>query len=546
MFCGFKATTSRSSNTESANLPVTPRPAAPPESGGMASHSNLYNSRRAPNISHKNHKHIDDLRRTQILAIDQEIKAAFNDPRLIATKLTDLLNKPYFQSTDSQPDSARGSAQKMALETFKKTFPLTKSGDKNNLELLKKLIDVLPNLDDHKLVERSPQRRGLRVLEEALGKLKPDETAEVLAHLMNRVGDLSQKLSRHKAVSGLDTKGFGEGVFGLGAAGACAGMFSAGFAGAGAAATATAIVPPLAATLPIIVAGMTVANMKSIQKQPQGTALSMLKDQLAELRKNWGDVTQTNQDQLTAAFKNLQSSYDKLLGTKTSTLQRFFNDSFIDPSKFDAEPKQGKELRKKLQHKFITPFTSRLKAIPASTIKAIKGDVMKDRALKPMLLGVTITPSLQNKEAAINHLMGQRPLTEKIRGNPDFERHVASSAERVAAEDKFLRTTIEVLVDKSYRMQQASVKWIGRDVMRNPELKTMVLGVTRNPAIRNKEEAINNLMRQTPLTEKIKNNPVFERHVDSAPSAEYDAAQESFVRTIIKHLVDESYPMRQG
>ena len=436
----------------------------------------------------------------------------------------------------------------MALETFKKAFPFTKSDDKNNLELLKKLIDVLPNLDHHKIVERSPQRRGLHVLEEALGKLKPDETAEVLAYLMNHVGDLSQKLSRHKAVSGLDTEGFRDGIFGLGVAGSCAGMFSAGFAGAGIATTATAIVPPMAATLPIIVAGITVANMKSIQKQPQGTALYMLKDQLTELRKNWSDVTPANQEQLTEAFKNLQSSYDKLLGTKTSTLKRFFNDPFIDPSKFEAEPKQGKEWRKKLQHTFITPITSRLKSVPASNIKAIKGDVMKDRDLKAMVLSVTINPSIPNKAEAINHLMGETHLTGKIRGNSDFEKHVAhmaQSAERVAEEDKFLRTTIEVLVDKSYRRQQASVKWIGRDVMRKPELKAMVLGVTTNPEI-SKEEAINHLMRETPLRGKITNNLLFEKYMDSAPSAERVAAEDKFLRTIITHLVDESYPIRQG
>lgn len=539
---GFQPTTSRSSNMEPANSPVTQKPATPPRSG-MESHSNLYNNRRPPSslkISHKSHSHIAASKKTEILAIDQEIKAAFDRQdreSFIAKKLTDLLDKPYFQSTDSQPDSARGSAQKMALETFKQAFPLTISDDKNHLELLKKLIDVLPNLDHNRVVERDPQRRGLHVLEDALGKLKPDEAAEVLAHLMNRLGDLSQKLSKHKAVN-VPFEGFALSLMGLGTTGACVGGFVVGNAGA---VTAAAALGPFGVVVPLIAAGVTVAHMKSIQKQPQGTALYMLKDQLAKLRKNWGDVTPDNQQQLTEAFKNLQSSYDEHFGIKTSTLQRFFNDSFIDPSKFDAEPKQGKELRKMLQHKFITPITSRLKSVPTSTIKAIKGDVMKDRELKPMLLGMTITPSLENKEAAINHLMEQRPLTGKIRGNPDFERHVAPSADRVAAEDKFLRTTMGVLIDEAYHRRQRSINGIKNNVMNDGNLKGAVLNVVRNSTIRNKEQAIISLSQNRRLTEKITNNRAFQYYVDRAPSAERVAAKESFLQEIIKNLVEESY-----
>lgn len=447
---------SSGSNTQPDNLPATPIPAAAPRSGGMASHPNLYNRRRLPDpptISHQYRSHISAAEYREIVAIDEGIQAACSAPesaRLIATKLTELLDKPYFQApgNPANPDTSRGPAQKMALETFTKAFPFALSNDGNHLNLLRKLIDVLPNLEHHKIVERNAQRRGLRVLEKALGNLKPDEAAEVLAHLMNRVSDLSQKLSRHKVASVVFNEGTAEASAFLGCFSGFMGMFGA---YGSAAAMAVTLAPMAGVPLVALAGGMAVVNTKIIRKQPQGTALYMLKDQLAKLRKDWGNVTPDNRQKLIEAFKNLQDGYDKLLGTKTSTLQRFFNDSFIDPSKFDVEPEQGREWRKQLHHQFIAPVASRLKSVPASTVKAIKHDVMQDSELKRTVLGVAENPSIGNKQQAINHLMNETRLKEKITGNPDFKKHVDRSAERDAAADKLLRTTIEFLVDESYR-----------------------------------------------------------------------------------------------
>ncbi len=386
-----------------------------------------------PTIPHKNHRHIDDTARAEISAIDQEIQAAFSHPdkaSSIAAILTKLLDKPFFQpamqiqneemdklfaeldkcpinpkdgeagqyaetliqgystlqkkynpsagvidkeaelaktitdylksnrsnkanferklaSTLNVDSGQRGSAQKMALETFTKAFPLIISDDKNHLNVLKKLIDTLPNLEHHAILERNAQRRGLRVLEKSLGDLPSNDVAEILVHQMNGIGDLSQKLSRHKinSMNGAVT------FIGVTALNMLLGDYNGSMAR--------------------IAMGMPKLDMAAIEKQPQGTALYMLKDQLTKLRKDWGNVTPANQQQLKEAFKNLQSSYNELLGTKKPTLKRFFNDSFIDPSKFQAKPNATVELRKRFHHSAIAPITSRLK--PVTNLSNISG-----------------------------------------------------------------------------------------------------------------------------------------------------------------------------
>ena len=411
----------------STKLGATSGTPAPAKSGDRASHGALYNSKRGlpapPTISHKNHRHIDDTARAEISAIDQEIQAAFSHPdeaSSIAAILTKLLDKPFFQPANIlneemdnlfaeldkcpinpkdgeagqyaktliqgysalqkkyNPEAGvidkkeegleqtikdylksnrstkanferqlasklnvnsgqRGSAQKMALETFTKAFPLIISNDKNDqnhLTVLKKLIDTLPNLEHHAIIERNAQRRGLRVLEKALGNLPSNEVAEILGHQMNGIADLSQELSRHT-------------VHSMGGA--------------------VTLIGKLASD--IFLNDLGAARLErwkkfiTIEKQPQGTALYMLKDQLTKLRKDWDNVTPDNRQKLIKEFKNLQTSYNELLGTKKSTLQRFFNDSFIDPSKFQAKPNSTVELRKRFHHSAIAPLTSRLKPV---------------------------------------------------------------------------------------------------------------------------------------------------------------------------------------
>jgi len=264
----------------------------------------------------------------------------------------------------------RGSTQKMALETFAKTFPLTISNDKNHLTVLKKLIDTLPHLEHHDVIERNPQRRGLRVLEKALDNLPSNDAANVLANFMDGITDLSQKLSRRKAnflklQPGIDPV-LSEPAARIAIGGATTST-TAIATGMLVGTPFTAIPAATVALLGVSLWGGT--KYMSLHKQPQGTALYLLKDQLAKLRKDWGNVTPANQQQLTDAFKNLQSSYDELAGTKKSTLRRFFNDDFINPSKFHAKPNLAVELKKRLRHNFLAPITSTSKPVNLSGVR---------------------------------------------------------------------------------------------------------------------------------------------------------------------------------
>lgn len=312
----------------------------------------------------------EKLKELEVMA-EHYLKSNRSNKADLETKLT-LEIKPRLNMLDS---SKRGSAQKMALETFAKAFPLTISNDKNHLTLLKKLIDTLPNLEHHDVIERNPQRRGLRVLEKALDNLQSNDAANVLAHLMDGISDLSQKLSRRKAnfmklkpgISPILSEPIMRAVLGVGTTGQLGiSMISTGLS---VGAPFAAIPAAAAALLGVSLWGGT--KYMTLHKQPQGTALFLLKDQLAKLRKDWDHVAPANQQQLTDAFKNLQSSYDALAGTKKSTLKRFFNDDFIDPSKFDAKPNSTAELGKRLRHNFLAPITSRSK--PVTNLSGLSG-----------------------------------------------------------------------------------------------------------------------------------------------------------------------------
>ena len=386
------------SDKDSVNSSTTP-----PKNSGSASALSLYGTKKKHStlstISHKNHKHIDDRAQAEIQTIDREILAALNHPDKeshIAAALTKLLDKPFFQPprhipsekianlfteldvchvdpddntaaryakgfiagytalqkayvpeindavsknalesavmrylksnrADKAPlknklvvrfaDSAnRSSAQKMALETLTKAFPLTISDDKTHVKVLKKLIDALPNLEHHTQPERNAQRRGLTVLEKTLGSLQSsDDTAEALTHLMNITGDLSQVPIKYEATAAKRVM---------------------------------------------------LRSSADYQKQPQGTALRLLQDQLAKLRGDWGNVTSDKQQQLIDAFNGLKNNFSKLAGTKDATLKRFFNDSFIDPSKFHTKHNSVKELGKRLHHSLFAPSASKMTNVP--------------------------------------------------------------------------------------------------------------------------------------------------------------------------------------
>lgn len=268
----------------------------------------------------------------------------------------------------------RGSAQKMALETFAKAFPLTLADDKTHVRLLKKLIAILPNLEAHKFIEHSAQRRGLRTLEKALGNVPLNDMAETVIDLMKNLGDLSQKLSRHRinASHFFNPRSFRYarslelGIFLFDGLYASTFPLLFGIAGVGAAFPYTAI--PLAATA-ILVGG---AYYAGEHKQPQGTALVLLKHQLAKLRKDWKNVEPALRTDVANAFKELEKSTSELEGTKPSTLRGFFNDPFIDPSAFKLDPNPLAELRRQFDHHIVTPIMSRCKPV-ATTTRNVQG-----------------------------------------------------------------------------------------------------------------------------------------------------------------------------
>ena len=330
---------------------VKPEPAAPVKSGDRASHGALYNSKRGLTIRHKDRKHIDTANKDKISDIDHEIniQASYGDASSIAKILTELLEQPCFKPSEhmlnEEMDKSsaallsgqRGDAQKTALETFTKVFPLTISKDNNkHLDVLKKLIDTLPNLEHHKTIEQNPQLRGISVLKEALGSLSPNDVAAILVHQMDGIHNLSNERSRHKVISN----------------GSAASLSRKTAKTVASKAPFVSLVYPMWEMYSPEAAAK---ESRAIKSQPQGAALYMLKDQLKKLRKDWDTLTQDNKQQLITAFNNLKDK-DKdndMFGTRSpnlrtwythkglryfrdenSNLRKHFNDKKVDPSKF--------------------------------------------------------------------------------------------------------------------------------------------------------------------------------------------------------------------
>jgi hypothetical protein len=101
------------------------------------------------------------------------------------------------------------SAQKMALETFQNSFRwLVVENSDAGVTLLKRLfVEVIPNLRDHRIAEENAQRRGLRVFEDGLKYLEPDQVADALAEAMDSLGDLSQRFSIRRVNAKLGAPG---------------------------------------------------------------------------------------------------------------------------------------------------------------------------------------------------------------------------------------------------------------------------------------------------------------------------------------------------
>ncbi len=271
-----------------------------------------------------------------------------------------------------------GSAQKMALETFSKTLPAIKDDYKCHVHLLKKLIDVLPNLECHDCIQRSPQRRGLKVLEKALKGLPADDIAEVSTHLIKSISDLSGKLSKEKLFKyapSLENALLPSAIPAVtigGATGLSLLIYSTTTASIVTVATVSTIAASgvgSAIAIPLAIYGAAyLKKSKALQKQPQGTALYLLKNQLAKLHNDWGSVTPEKKQGLINAFSKLKDNLDKTSLIKHATLKRFFNDDFIDPSKFKEQQNQSVKIKKQLNHRLFSPIKSRLKPLASTVI----------------------------------------------------------------------------------------------------------------------------------------------------------------------------------
>lgn len=283
----------------------------------------------------------------------------------------------------SRDGAGRGSAQKMALETFIKAFPLTvTSSGKDHIELLKKLIRLLPILELHQVADRNAQRRGVLILEKALEHLSPNGVAEIVAYLMDYVRFLSiqltQRAARHAVVPGKIQKP----VILTGAAGLLGAMGLGVAAVGGVASIGLAGIPPGVAALLI-----SVGTWMGIEKQVRGTALYMLKRQLFKLREQWGDVGQAERTNLINSFASLRAQLPMLYATKKYTLARFFRNSNIDPGTFQQS--NGRLNRfgtfpLRLHDRIVAPIGARLLG-PPTVIPALARSTLQMRQLIAVL-----------------------------------------------------------------------------------------------------------------------------------------------------------------
>ncbi|GIZ52748.1 hypothetical protein NCCP691_27620 [Noviherbaspirillum aridicola] len=266
--------------------------------------------------------------------------------RYLASNRSDAIS--FYQEAASEP--GRRQPQKMALETFAQALPLLRDSERK-VALLKRLIDVLPNLEHHAVVARNTQRRGLFILEEAMQGLSPDHRAELIEHLLKNIGGLSTAFSRRYPPVAM--KLLGQTAKGMTTTGAPLAV-TAGMTGIG-----MVSVPLIAASAGAFVgvlAAAGVATYLGIGKQAQGTALYLLKRELAGLRKDWARVDEARRASLAREFRNLRENSEQLDGTKHTTLFQFFRDDFIDPANFpapgghavsEAMRRQGQYLRAK-------------------------------------------------------------------------------------------------------------------------------------------------------------------------------------------------------
>jgi hypothetical protein len=261
---------------------------------------------------------------------------------------------------------SRCSAQKMALETFSRVFPVVAaSNDAGQIKaLLAKLAGVLPNLEHHDTLERNAARRGIKEFHKALARLEPDMKAQVLVDMMDQVGQLSQKVSVSK-IANVATWGIGvplsmAQIPGAGATAFGAAFLAVGLTGAIPMATGAATFGAGLVPFALFGGAKLAAKFGGFQKQAQGTALYMLKSQLAQLRRDWSQVDRVNQQKLTNAFRRLRMNLHKLEGTRPLTLNRFLNDSFIDPANFPQDASSRREAAKRLRHHVLAPITSRI------------------------------------------------------------------------------------------------------------------------------------------------------------------------------------------
>jgi hypothetical protein len=278
------------------------------------------------------------------------------------------------------------SAQKMALETFQNSFRwLVVENSDAGVTLLKRLfVEVIPNLRDHRIAEENAQRRGLRVFEDGLKYLEPDQVADALAEAMDSLGDLSQRFSIRRVNAKLGAPGrhpnrtlAAAGTASLIPVSVTAGLVWPGSAGSAAAvATAAAATGYAAIPIGVFVGGCALAAYLTTEKQAQGTALYMVGRQLNKLRQHWGNVSPENRERLQDSYSNLRNSVDDLIvGVKGTTLTRFFNDPNIDPSKF-GEKKTALNERGGQISRFFAPLITRMSSVP-TTIDGVK-DLSQD------------------------------------------------------------------------------------------------------------------------------------------------------------------------
>jgi hypothetical protein len=303
--------------------------------------------------------------------------------RSIAYLKSNRFNVSNFQSqiiskfAFDKDDDELCSAQKMALETFLKSFPWVASKNSDaGVTLLKRLfVDVIPNLRDHLVAQENAQRRGLRVFEDGLKYLGPDQVAEALAEAMHSLAFLSQRFSIRRINIELGAVGrhpnrtiAAAGTASLIPVSVTAGLVWPGSIGS-AAAVATAAVATGYAAIPIgvFVGGCALAAYLTTEKQAQGSALYMIGRQLNKLRKDWGNVSNDNRKRLQDSYIILRNSVDDLVrGVKNTSLTRFFNDTTIDPSKFAEEKKAWSERGRQINHRLLAPFITRMRSLPTS------------------------------------------------------------------------------------------------------------------------------------------------------------------------------------